>query len=551
MGRSRNLADLLDANGDVKSGSLDNVPPSNDASALTTGTLSADRLAAGSIGAAKLAETYLTPTGDGSGLTGLSSSSSKITVELESGTSLTAGGAVSLSPNGKAANYPTLNTVGDEVSDTALNYNAECPDGQTRIRLVGDNPSDQTRVTIYGQYINPTTLTATEHATSTSMTANGGVGSPWQSPIGVNALGNNYFVVYVGNTRSNNAYSYSDIHMCMIKVNPSTGAITKTSEKSYAKDWGSSNAFAYPNFGMISKNHFLLGSSNNGAGYNVTTFYYYNYGTDQFENQNSLGSSRIIVNNGAFKKHHISADNSAIFYCTGNEYRKQPTQNSGKGVQNNSWTATTLRTDYSNNAQHYFPDSTHLIYYYKNVNSVFVFVLYSIANNGDLTELDTYEVGTTNVWNSGFMSVGSSYKQLIFSGVGGFRTLLIDANDNFVGLGVPVTYYGDNGGGFKIDDTTFVVKGSGTNGRFYRRFTVNAYQTDPFEYMGISNDTASSGSAELTVAGVKDGYTGLTVGATYYISDAYDGTINTDSTKGTPKVGKAISSTEILMAEIS
>jgi hypothetical protein len=37
--KGRDLADLLDANGDVKSGSLDNVPPSNDASALTTGTL--------------------------------------------------------------------------------------------------------------------------------------------------------------------------------------------------------------------------------------------------------------------------------------------------------------------------------------------------------------------------------------------------------------------------------------------------------------------------------------------------------------------------------
>ena len=39
MTRARNLADLLDANGDVKSASLDNVPASNDASALTTGTI--------------------------------------------------------------------------------------------------------------------------------------------------------------------------------------------------------------------------------------------------------------------------------------------------------------------------------------------------------------------------------------------------------------------------------------------------------------------------------------------------------------------------------
>ena len=55
MGKARNIADLLDANGDVKSASLDNVPASDDASALTTGTLPAARIAAGSIADAKLA----------------------------------------------------------------------------------------------------------------------------------------------------------------------------------------------------------------------------------------------------------------------------------------------------------------------------------------------------------------------------------------------------------------------------------------------------------------------------------------------------------------
>lgn len=44
MTKARDLADLLDATGDVKSGALDNVPPSNDASALTTGTLPNARL---------------------------------------------------------------------------------------------------------------------------------------------------------------------------------------------------------------------------------------------------------------------------------------------------------------------------------------------------------------------------------------------------------------------------------------------------------------------------------------------------------------------------
>ena len=44
MTRARNIADLVDANGDVKSAALDNVPASDNASALTTGTLPDARL---------------------------------------------------------------------------------------------------------------------------------------------------------------------------------------------------------------------------------------------------------------------------------------------------------------------------------------------------------------------------------------------------------------------------------------------------------------------------------------------------------------------------
>ena len=42
MGKARHLANLLNADGDVKSDHLDNVPASNDASALSTGTLPAE-----------------------------------------------------------------------------------------------------------------------------------------------------------------------------------------------------------------------------------------------------------------------------------------------------------------------------------------------------------------------------------------------------------------------------------------------------------------------------------------------------------------------------
>jgi hypothetical protein len=54
MTKARNLSNLLDATGDVVSTALDNVPPSDNASSLTTGTLAIDRLANGSITSVKL-----------------------------------------------------------------------------------------------------------------------------------------------------------------------------------------------------------------------------------------------------------------------------------------------------------------------------------------------------------------------------------------------------------------------------------------------------------------------------------------------------------------
>ena len=52
--KARLLAKLLDASGDVVSSGLDNVPASDDASALTTGTLPAARIASGAITNVKL-----------------------------------------------------------------------------------------------------------------------------------------------------------------------------------------------------------------------------------------------------------------------------------------------------------------------------------------------------------------------------------------------------------------------------------------------------------------------------------------------------------------
>ena len=86
MTKANDLASLLDANGDVVSSALDNVPPSNDASALSTGTLPDGRFPA------------VLPAVSGANLTNLPVSTPTLTslgIANHDQVTVTAGGAVS------------------------------------------------------------------------------------------------------------------------------------------------------------------------------------------------------------------------------------------------------------------------------------------------------------------------------------------------------------------------------------------------------------------------------------------------------------------------
>jgi hypothetical protein len=97
MTKTRDLSDLLDANGDVKSTALDNVPASNDASALTTGTLPNDRLSA--VPNSALANSSITINGSATALGG----SATINTDLVNDTSPELG--ANLSTNGNDINF--------------------------------------------------------------------------------------------------------------------------------------------------------------------------------------------------------------------------------------------------------------------------------------------------------------------------------------------------------------------------------------------------------------------------------------------------------------
>lgn len=84
MTKANDLASLLDANGDVVSSALDNVPPSNDASALSTGTLPDGRFPA------------VLPAVSGANLTGIPTPTlTSLGIANHNQVTVTAGGAVS------------------------------------------------------------------------------------------------------------------------------------------------------------------------------------------------------------------------------------------------------------------------------------------------------------------------------------------------------------------------------------------------------------------------------------------------------------------------
>lgn len=118
MTKTRNLSDLLDANGDVKLGNLDNVPASNDASALTTGTLPIARIADGDIATAKLSDSSVTT----AKLNDASVSLAKLTATgTKDATTFLRGDNTFAEAGGGAWSKLTTTTVSSNVSEVVFN----------------------------------------------------------------------------------------------------------------------------------------------------------------------------------------------------------------------------------------------------------------------------------------------------------------------------------------------------------------------------------------------------------------------------------------------
>jgi hypothetical protein len=96
------------------------------------------------------------------------------------------------------------------------------------------------------------------------------------------------------------------------------------------------------------------------------------------------------------------------------------------------------------------------------------------------------------------------------------------------------------------DTFLFLNQGSSSAAPTLTPYTVVAYSTTIFNYLGICKTSTSSSPASVVTDGVASGFTGLSTGSTYYWVIPFNGEVTLTSGSGN-LIGKAISATEILL----
>ena len=555
MGRSRNLADLLDANGDVKATGLDNVPPSNDASALTTGTLSADRLGAGSISAAKLADTYLTPTGDGSNLTGIASDQLTTSLPIATGETCTAGKILSINSSGEVGEYPATPTLGT-VRSGGDSYFAFTHDGSRALVIDVTYPS-QTQVTYtYTGYVIDASNNATAGTPQTRTLSSGITGNVSHGGYKYCLYDstNDKFVVYTMHyARDTSANHFVDYDLQAIDVNSSTGNLTMGSVNNvYSNTEGGGPDYFTVGMSKIKDGHYIISNSSGRAQSRPFTYQCVTLSGTTFTISTDADASDIVgrlyySDNDALRATVYTAGNYVVGLNSNDAFRATYTTRNVSAVT----TQANIFTDNENgNIWWHTISSTLAVAAYRDSDLVTKLRLFSIdSSTGVLTSEDTIVIENTGYHDTWQFANQDSTGLLIMYRTASLGTYTVRAvglsGSTFTGKTLATGFTSQTGSMYARPTATtseyLFFRNGGVN---HESLTVTAYSSDPFVAIGAVNSTTSTSPATVVIGGVIDGFTGLTPGEFYYVANTYDGDVSTSSATGIA-VGTAISSTKI------
>jgi len=609
MSKARNLADLLDANGDVALGNLDNVPPSNDASALTTGTLPIDRIADNAIGNSKIASgvdasklttgtipaariadgsiaagkldtvyqtpltagtDYLAPNGDGSGLNGIASDALIKDLSVASGSTISTRDALSLNSSGEIGEYPAINVLtGSTVTGSRTQGVGVADSSGTRFCSVwGETPNQNAGSTfpcyIAGSGYNPDTSTWTQGSTTTYNISIGNgsyLGGTNASGSAYPLRGTGKFIVFM----QAGAYwapcthsSRSQVWVRLITVN-ADGSVT--THASYNLDSGTQ--CRDPGYGG-SRGHKQI------TRHNYTIFVrtaYDQYRYNRSIHINSAETGWTITDEGTTNYDGIASYTAkAQDTLTANGYAVKPDTSFNYytcTVSSNNISAQSSAQSYASQMQASYSSGHHYTFLGNSQKFIARYVdttgairLYtgSVSDNGIITIIDEWLVPESEeVWyNAGSIQRTNSDTKVFAYYSGKLNTLELNADGTFKGYGI--TNYNNSAihsFGVSSDDLAIYVY-ENTNGTDVKTLTINGWSTNTFKLAGFANENASSGTCATIVGGVVGGFTGLQAGKKYYVNTAYDGSIVPEgSATAGDLVGLAISSTELLSAGVN
>jgi hypothetical protein len=498
---------------------------------------------------------------DGSGnlaFTTISSSptSLKSNITLKTAASVTAGKLASINSSGEIVNLPTLNTYGTVRTNSSNTggtaYTVTSLDGSTALSItLVTTSSNVSRATFYGSVIsnsaNPTNGTTT---TNDVNIANGIRSS------GVNAfpIGNNTFMVmqygtgWTSGCCSNSTYFNSSYYI--ITVDASTGNVTKGAvTTSNAGPSGTGGDLQYWYAGQINKDILI------------------NYASHA---QGALVKNLIITWTGTTVT--ITTDTTDVpFWFSANGTNSLLTSSnilclgvpSSATWRTASWTAsppaigtktdTTAVADYYDSGAWWKMEdysatgASYVLFTYRNTSLNYVYNTFSInQTTGALTSvetgtslakmgstaftLSTFKDSSNQVYSSGSQLNSVSWTNGVANGFNAAGYITVPSS--------PIRYNSGN--------LYYLFSSNTSNFPTNIGYTVNAYSTDLFNYIGVVETTTSSSPASIVTDGVAANFTSLTAGTVYYATTPYDGTVATSSASGI-LVGKAISSTQILL----
>jgi hypothetical protein len=448
-------------------------------------------------------------------------------IPLQTGNSVTAGKLLSIGSSGEIVPLPTLNTFGTTRTNAiATGYNAISTTGDTAIRYSQTFSGGYQVVTFVGIAMSNSANPTTGGTTVTYLNGFGsGVG------VSVYPITSSKFLINTSYTYSIECYgSGGNSTLFIINVDPTTGNCTKGNELSL----GGAVSMSIST-GTITKDLFV----------------------------SRMNSTYQIIRNTTGNTIAGTSDADALDWVTADLKNSIRTTNNILGIGiGATWrvatytpgtpaigtkTDTAQIADYQSDGQWAkmglasTDDAEYMIVTYTNTSSVGRYITYSVnQTTGALTQIET---GLQSLLNS--------------TGASSFR---FKDKDSFIGTNASFAFINGarNTSGFINTPYTLGTMRYNSSNLFYSfdtsfggyptntGYTVNAYGTNSFNYIGVAKTTDSTSPVDVVTDGVAAGFTSLTPGTLYYSSNPADGNVTTSSSSGI-LVGKAISSTEILL----